>query len=138
MATNTLNYPKQIVQIEGKEKITNMYDVYSFNPSDKIESELLIDSTSGVVSVFLPYVLPVRKIIIESPIYDSTLEVAYTVTLITTRSVSGVTSTISENIEGITIKSYPKSYGEYITNLTLQTSSTNPKSIKCKIYGWDD
>lgn len=137
MATNTLNYPKQIIQIEGKEKITNMYDVYSFNPSDKVESELLIDNTSGVVSVFLPYVLPVRKIIIESPIYDSTLEINYTITLITTLSISGTTSTISENIEGITIKSYPESFGQNITNITLQTSSSNPKTIKCKIYGWN-
>jgi len=138
MATNTLNYPKQIVQIEGKEKVTSMYDVLPFNPTDKVESEILINNSSGVVSVFLPYVVPVRKIIIEAPIYNSSLENVYSITLNTTYSVSGINTTISENIEGITIKSYSKAYGLNITNVSLQTSSSDFKTIKCKIYSWDD
>jgi hypothetical protein len=63
MATNTLNYPKQVIQIEGKNKITDRYDVTTFDPTNKIESEILIDNTSGEVSCFLSYVLPVRKVI---------------------------------------------------------------------------
>ena len=138
MATNTLNYPKQIIQIEGKDKITDRYDVTTFNPTNKIESEILIDNTSGQVSCFLSYVLPVRKVIIDAPTYNSILELPYTITLRTSYSVSGVSTTISENIEGFNVKTYPESFGENITNVTLQTSSVNLKSIKCALYGWEE
>lgn len=138
MATNTLNYPKQVIQIEGKDKITDRYDVSNFNPTNKIESEILIDNTSGEVSCFLSYVLPVRKVIIDAPVYNPSLELPYTITLKTSYSVSGISTTISENIEGFNIKTYPESFGQNITNVTLQTSSVNLKSIKCALYGWED
>jgi hypothetical protein len=137
MATNTLNYPKQVIQIEGKNKITDRYDVTTFDPTNKIESEILIDDTSGEVSCFLSYVLPVRKVIIDAPVYNSILELPYTITVKTSYSVSGVSTTISENIEGFNIKTYPESFGQNITNITIQTSSVNLKSIKCGIYGWE-
>jgi hypothetical protein len=137
MATNTLNYPKQVIQIEGKNKITDRYDVTTFDPTNKIESEILIDDTSGEVSCFLSYVLPVRKVIIDAPIYNSSLELPYTITVKTSYSVSGVSTTISENIEGFNIKTYPESFGQNITNIAIQTSSVNLKSIKCGIYGWE-
>jgi len=141
MAANTQNYPKLTLNIEGQSKITDMYNIQTFLPSRKIESEVTIDNTDDYVSLFSSSTLPVRKVIIEAPYYDATVEQEYTIDVKTiyNHPVSGNIESV-ESVEGINIKNYPETYGGRIVDILVKTSASTeyPKTIKSRIYAWED
>jgi len=138
---NTQNYPKLTINIEGKNKITDMYDIQTFLPSRKIESEVTIDNEDGYVSLFSSSTIPVRKVIIEAPYYNATVETEFTIDVKTIYNdpISGNVEKV-ESVEGINIKNYPESYGARIVDVLVKTSATSdyPKTIKSRIYAWED
>jgi hypothetical protein len=133
---NTLNYPKLNIQIEGKGSVTDIYSVEVFNPTSKLESKTILNSSKGYVSIFSSVVLPIRKIILDMPYYNSSAETAYTVNVRTTFTASGTSVQTEESLEGIIVKNYPSSFGATITNIEISTNSTTDRTIKSSIYSW--
>ena len=133
---NTLNYPKLNIQIEGKGSITDMYSVETFNPSLKLETKTILNSSKGYVSIFSTSTSPVRKVILDMPYYNSSVETAYTINVRTTYAASGTSVQTEESLEGIIIKNYPLSFGATITNIEISTNSTSDRTVKSSIYSW--
>ena len=133
---NTLNYPKLNIQVEGKGSVTDIYSVEVFNPTSKLESKTILNSSKGYVSIFSSVVLPIRKIILDMPYYNSSAETAYTVNVRTTFTASGTSVQTEESLEGIIVKNYPSSFGATITNIEISTNSTTDRTIKSSIYSW--
>jgi hypothetical protein len=133
---NTLNYPKLNIQVEGKGSVTDIYSVEVFNPTSKLESKTILNSSKGYVSIFSSVILPIRKIILDMPYYNSSAETAYTVNVRTTFTASGTSVQTEESLEGIIVKNYPSSFGATITNIEISTNSTTDRTIKSSIYSW--
>ena len=133
---NTLNYPKLNIQVEGKGSITAIYSVETFNPTSKLETKTILNSSKGYVSIFSAVVSPVRKVVLDMPYYNSSVETAYTINVRTTYTASGTSVQKEESLEGIVIKNYPSSFGATITNIEISTNSTTDRIVKSSIYSW--
>ena len=133
---NTLNYPKLNIQVEGKGSITDIYSVETFNPTSKLETKTILNSSKGYVSIFSAVVSPVRKVVLDMPYYNSSVETAYTINVRTTYTASGTSVQKEESLEGIVIKNYPSSFGATITNIEISTNSTTDRIVKSSIYSW--
>jgi hypothetical protein len=133
---NTVNYPKLNIQVEGKGSVTDLYSVEVFNPTSKLESKTVLNSSKGYVSIFSSVVLPVRKIILNIPYYNSSNETAYTINVRTTYAASGTSVQTEESLEGIIVKNYPTSFGANITNIEISTNSSSDRIVNSAIYSW--
>ena len=138
---NNLNNPKQIIQIEGKNKVTEYYETAWFNPTFKSETTLDLIDTDSFVSVLRPTAIPIRKVMIIAPTFDSSIELPYVNKVKITRTedapATGSIETI-QYVEGTNILNFPEAYGSLITNIEVATTSTAVKQIQSRIYGWED
>lgn len=137
-----LNIPKETIQIEGKDRVTNLFEVNSFEPTNKMETTVEIIDTDGYVPVFTSIVSPIRRIYIQAPIYNYTLELPYVNKVKITRyEAVGATGLIESEIavEGVNILKFPEEFGNLITSVEVCTTcSTGVKQIKVCIYAWKD
>ena len=138
---NVQNYPKLTINIEGKAKVTDLYQITNFLPTGKLESEVSIDVNDSYISVFSNLALPVRMVWIEAPIWSPTTETEFEVNVKTTYNdpVSGNIDII-ESVEGLFFKRFPERYGARIVDIQVSTTATAdyPKIIKSRLYGWED
>jgi len=135
-----LNIPKETIQIDGKTKVTDMFEVTSFEPTKKIENTLNLVDTNGYVSVFNSSVLPVRRVYIQAPAYNKNIELEYVnkVKIIRNNIGASGTTEVEMYVEGVSILKFPESFGNLITDIQVATTSTNSKEIKVSIYGWEE
>lgn len=141
MAINS-SLPKETIQVEGKEKITSQYEVNTFSPTRKLESTVEIIDTDGYVNVFTQNITPVRRIYINAPIFNSTIELPYVTKIKISRLETIGATGIIENelcVEGLNILKFPEAFGELITNVQVSTTcSESSKIVKVSVYAWSD
>lgn len=133
-----LNNPKLTIQFEGKQKIRDAYLVEYFSPEQSYEQTLLLNQDSGFIPIYTSGSgFPVRKVVIEAPVFNPNNEQLYSIELKTTVQMnpSGQIDFIEE-IEANTIKSYSESFGSRITRIEIKSTSqtTNTKKVQCKVY----
>ena len=141
MAIN-LNIPKETIQIEGKDKVTNLFEVNSFEPTNKLESTVNIIDTDGYVSVYANSISPIRRIYIQAPVYNFNIELPYVNKVKISRyEAVGATGVVESEmaVEGVNILKFPEEFGSLITNVEVATTcSASTKEIKVGIYAWKD
>lgn len=140
MAINS-SLPKETIQIEGKEKITSIYEVNTFDPFKKSESIVKIVDLDGYVSVFIPHVSPVRRVYISSPIYNPSIELPYVTKIKISRlEAIGATGVIDSEmyVEGLNIFKFPEEFGSLISDIQIATTSQEQKEVSISVYAWSD
>jgi hypothetical protein len=139
---NSLNSPKLTIQIEGKNKVRDLYQQKIFEPVRVFENTLDLNEVIDWVSIYPSSLqVPIRQVIVEAPILDESLELPYTVELKTTVS-QDVTGSVEfvEEIEAITIKSYSESFGSKILDIQVRCSAPedNTKTISARVHAWEN
>lgn len=140
MAINS-SLPKETIQIEGKEKITSIYEVNTFDPFKKSESIVKIVDLDGYVSIFIPHVSPVRRVYISSPIYNPSIELPYVTKIKISRlEAIGATGVIDSEmyVEGLNIFKFPEEFGSLISDIQIATTSQEQKEVSVSVYAWND
>lgn len=133
---NILYFPKLTIQIEGKNQVTDIYSLENFQPLLKSERTSILNSSKGWISVYSANSLPIRKVIIEAPYFNSSVETAYTVSVKTIYSGASGTVENVQSIEGLNIINYPAAWGATIQDIQISTSSVSDRTIKTSIYNW--
>lgn len=138
MATLTnVTDPKITVEVQGKRIITDMYKTYQFPVDEKLETKIKLNVNSGVKSIYLDSVYPVRMIVLDAPVQDDDVDIYSTSLIITTLGVgvaSGVETEQTIDVHGFNCLRFPKSFGERITDIKLVTDSLDDISIDIRMY----
>ena len=129
--------PKMSIEVQGRRLITDMYKTYEFPVDEKLETKIKLNVDSGVKSIYLDSVYPVRMIVIDAPVQDDDVDVYSTSLIITTLGVgasSGVETDQVIDIHGFNCLRFPQSFGERITDIKLVTDSVDDISVDVRLY----
>lgn len=129
--------PKMSIEVQGRRLITDMYKTYQFPVDEKLETKIKLNVDSGVKSIYLDSVYPVRMIVIDAPVQDDDVDVYSTSLIITTLGVgasSGVETDQVIDIHGFNCLRFPQSFGERITDIKLVTDSVDDISVDVRLY----
>lgn len=126
--------PKITIEIDGKNEITNEFYTEDLTIIEKAEITPNILDTDGQVELNVTSVTPVNRIIIDAPVYSNTNLFVNTLRLIINDTINPIYN-IDLPISGYQILSFPDSFGQYITNVQINTDSTaTAQTIKSRIY----